>query len=176
MKNLDIEKLERKNIYTKEHVSFTEMQANVLRTIAPEKKTKIISLKWFYAAAAAIALVLGFNLFINTNNPSQELENQLATVQDAIEARTDTAYAMPEIADQAHPELPAAPAITIAQNKPQQSALSANSTHSQRAEKTTPSAKTTELQMDQVLSNFPVAELADLGNHAEQDVYLELYN
>ena len=33
-----------------------------------------------------------------------------------------------------------------------------------------------EIQVDQVLSSFTSAELADLGKNIEQDIYLDLYN
>jgi len=36
--------------------------------------------------------------------------------------------------------------------------------------------QTPEVQVDQILSSFTSAELADLGNNAEQDIYLDLYN
>ena len=60
MKNLDIEHLERKNIYKVPDESFfTEIQAKVLQETAPIKETKTVKLNWMYAAAAAMAMVFG---------------------------------------------------------------------------------------------------------------------
>ena len=79
MKNLDIEHLERKNIYKVPDESFfTEIQAKVLQETAPKKEIKTVKLNWMYASAAAIAMVFGATFVINQNEKT-EPQNLTAT-------------------------------------------------------------------------------------------------
>ena len=68
MKNLDIEKLERKNIYKVPDGFFEQMQSQILNKTQPKQNAKIIKLNWVYAAAAAITLFFGITFVINQNN------------------------------------------------------------------------------------------------------------
>ena len=68
MKNLDIEKLERKNSYEVPNDFFTKMQENVLKETTHKKEARIFKLNWAYSAAAAVAVLFGITFFVNQNN------------------------------------------------------------------------------------------------------------
>ena len=68
MKNLDIEKLERKNSYEVPNDFFTKMQENVLKETTHKKEAKIFKVNWAYSAAAAVAVLFGITFFVNQNN------------------------------------------------------------------------------------------------------------
>ncbi len=72
MKEFDIEKLERKNIYTVPENLFENIQERVMNDIKPEQKAPapVFKLNWMYAAAASLALIFGVTFIINSNNDS----------------------------------------------------------------------------------------------------------
>lgn len=183
MKNLDIEKLERKNIYEAPDNFFEQMQANVLQQTAPKKKTgRIIKLNWAYTAAAAVTLLFGVTFFVTQDNVSNEISKTTSiaannSANDVTELESAGKVRAEEILTKENPSED----LTIANvdNQIERTAPLARS--EVQALKTTAvkrkvPVQTAELQMDQVLANFPVAELADLGSSAEQDIYLDLYN
>jgi hypothetical protein len=59
MKEFDIEKLERKNIYTVPENLFENIQESVMNDIKTSKKAPVFKLNWMYAAAASLALIFG---------------------------------------------------------------------------------------------------------------------
>ena len=170
MKNLDIEKLERKNIYKVPDGFFEQMQSQILNETQPKQKAKIIKLNWGYVAAAAITLFFGITFVINQNNQEEVMtqvsngENKGATNSlstNKMENKETVALRILEEdlpANQKENEKP----ITIAEKQPK------------RENKIIP--QNTEIQVEQILANFTSAELADVGKNTEQDIYLDLYN
>ncbi|MGV8914812.1 MAG: hypothetical protein ACOH1X_05110 [Kaistella sp.] len=183
MKNLDIEKLERKNIYEAPENFFEQMQANVLQQTAPKKKTgQIIKLNWAYAAAAAVTLLFGVTFFITQDNVSSDIsESTSIAVNDSPSDVTAIQSANKVITEENLTEENSQQDLTIGKDENQIGRTAPLARSKVQAVKTAAikrkvPVQTAELQMDQVLANFPIAELADLGKNAEQDVYLDLYN
>ena len=184
MKNLDIEHLERKNIYkVPEESFFAEIQANVLKETAPKKETKTVKLNWMYAAAAAMAMVFGATFVINQNESTEtkkmvatEVANEKVSVVNNSESIIKP-YSEAKIAYQTlNDDL-----TSIEVNDPKESKtiinVAENAETKRVASKNIQAAvQTPEVQVDQLLSSFTSTELADLGKNAEQDIYLDLYN
>ena len=171
MKNLDIEKLERKNIYKVPDGFFEQMQSQILNKTQPKQNAKIIKLNWVYAAAAAITLFFGITFVIDQNNQKEEVMTQVSNGENKgatnslstnkMENKETVALRILEEdlpANQKENEKP----ITIAEKQPK------------RENKIIP--QNTEIQVEQILANFTSAELADVGKNTEQDIYLDLYN
>lgn len=182
MKNLDIEKLERKNIYQIPDDVFENMQANVLQETFPVKKGKIIKLNWIYSAAAAIALLFGLTFFIN-NDPKETENTTVAQTSSNVETpviistspNDKVAIEQEQKIDKSEASLKIIP--------PKASKTEVESFAVARQEKGQTSERVssknidqTEIPMDQIIASFTSADLADLGKNTEQDVYLDLYN
>lgn len=182
MKNLDIEKLERKNIYQLPDEVFEKMQANVLQKTLPVKRAKIIKLNWIYSAAAAIALLFGLTFFIN-NDPKETENAVIAQTVTNLENEDETS-ALPtnkvivekdeninnsKVASNNEVEKVEkreVRSIAVVEQKPAQTSKPVSSSRNQNAE----------IPMDQIIASFTSADLADVGRNTEQDVYLDLYN
>ena len=184
MKNLDIEHLERKNIYKVPDESFfTEIQAKVLQETAPKKETKTVKLNWMYAAAAAMAMVFGATFVIKQNEKAEpqnltatEISNQNTSIvtnsESIIKPDSEAKIAYQTLNDDL---------TSIKVNDPKESKtiinVAQNAETKRVASKNIQTAvQTPEVQVDQLLSSFTSTELADLGNNSEQDIYLDLYN
>ncbi|WP_027376855.1 hypothetical protein [Kaistella palustris] len=182
MKDLDIEKLERKNIYDCPADFFEQMQSNVLRQTSTPQKGRIINLNWAYAAAAAITLLFGVTFFVTQGTSEAPIDQTNAVASNAV--TTPVTNTLSAVESQEEEVVPAEkPENNLTFQHPanptgEQSKAVAVKTGSpaRTVQKKEASAKNVEIQMDQVLANFPSAELADLGRNAEQDVYLDLYN
>lgn len=175
MKDFDIEKLERKNIYRTPDDFFAEMQANVLRQAAAAPKTKVISLNWAYAAAAAVAAIFGITFMVSqsddeqqivkTRNAGQPVESAVfkeETVPEATVAYQTLAEDLTSVQADYQKDVPAPKMVASTQK-------------SEKIEVPKNTATNPEVQVDQILASIPLAELADLGKNSEQDVYLDLY-
>lgn len=184
MKNLDIEHLERKNIYKVPDESFfAEIQANVLKETEPIKETKTVKLNWMYAAAAAIAMVFGATFVINQNEKTEpqnftatEISNQNTSVVNNSESRVKPDNEAKIAYQTLHDDL-----TSIELNDPKESKTIINVAESAETKRVASkniqtAVQTPEVQVDQLLSSFTSTELADLGNNSEQDIYLDLYN
>lgn len=184
MKNLDIEHLERKNIYKVPDESFfTEIQAKVLQETAPKKETKTVKLNWMYAAAAAIVMVFGATFVINKNEKTEpqnltatEISNQNTSIvknsESIIKPDNEAKIAYQTLNDDL---------TSIEVNYPKESETKVKvaentETKSVATKNVQTAVQTPEVQVDQILSSFTSTELADLGKNAEQDIYLDLYN
>ena len=182
MKNLDIEKLERKNIYQLPDDVFEKMQANVLQETLPAKQGKIIKLNWIYSAAAAIALLFGLTFFIN-NDPKGEVNNSVSqttpNVEESVAINTlpsdkvvsekienNREEVIPLKVETPKSEKIEAKSFAVSNQKPVQTLEQVSTKKVQKAE----------IPMDQIIASFTSADLADLGKNTEQDVYLDLYN
>ena len=184
MKNLDIEHLERKNIYKVPDESFfTEIQAKVLQETAPKKEIKTVRLNWMYAAAAAIAMVFGATFIVNQNE-STETKKMVATevVNEKVSAVNNSeSIIKPENEATIAYQTLNNDLTSIEVNYPKESETKVKvaentETKSVATKNVQTAVQTPEVQVDQILSSFTSTELADLGKNAEQDIYLDLYN
>lgn len=180
MKDLDIENLERKNIYKTPDRFFEEMQAKVLSQAAPQKQAKVVKMNWVYGMAAAVAMVFGITFFVNQSSE----DDNVAPLQASNIENSSSNTALTEIKPQkeatvAYQTLQSDLTSTAENNQKENERLvgvvssKAASADVQTSRITTP---VSEVQVDQMLSNFTSAELADLGKNTEQDIYLDLYN
>ena len=184
MKNLDIEHLERKNIYKVPDESFfTEIQAKVLQETAPKKEIKTVKLNWMYASAAAIAMVFGATFIVNQNE-STETKKMVATevVNEKVSAVNNSeSIIKPENEATIAYQTLNNDLTSIEVNYPKESETKVKvaentETKSVATKNVQTAVQTPEVQVDQILSSFTSTELADLGKNAEQDIYLDLYN
>ena len=178
MKNLDIEKLERQNIYTAPDHFFDDIQAKVLQETVHHKQARVFKMNWAYAAAAAVAMIFGITFFVNQSGE----ENTAVTETQALTANTPSVNTLtePEVQNEAtvaykilENDLTSAAAVNQNGNK-KQLAVSAKAATSAEVQNKT-NTLNPEVQVDQILAGFTSAELADLGKNAEQDIYLDLY-
>ena len=178
MKNLDIEKLERQNIYTAPDHFFDDIQAKVLQETVHHKQARVFKMNWAYAAAAAVAMIFGITFFVNQGGE----ENTAVTETQALTANTPSVNTLtePEVQNEAtvaykilENDLTSAAAVNQNGNK-KQLAVSAKAETSAEVQNKT-NTSNPEVQVDQILAGFTSAELADLGKNTEQDIYLDLY-
>ena len=179
MKNLDIEKLERKNSYEFPNDFFTKMQENVLKETTQKKEAKIFKLNWAYSSAAAIALLFGITFFVyqnsndvsnvkntivnnNYNSVTITLPNNKVKTEEAIDYESFEQNLTSVIENDQKIEVAIA---STSKNENQQLEVMKKE-----------AVKNSEIQVDQILAHFTSAELADLGKNTEQDIYLDLYN
>ena len=179
MKNLDIEKLERKNIYTAPDHFFEDMQARVLQQTAPQKQARVIKMNWGYAAAAAVAMIFGITFFVNQIGEGNAViqENQVLTSAESSSTNL-VAEAQPQkeatIAYQIL-EKDLTSVAPVNQKEDEDAIAVTTKTKTSAAVQNKVNAPNPEVQVDQILANFTSAELADLGKNTEQDIYLDLY-
>ncbi|MFP7656538.1 hypothetical protein [Chryseobacterium proteolyticum] len=178
MKEFDIEKLERKNIYKAPDDMFNMIQERVMNDVKANKKAPIFKLNWMYAVAASLALIFGsifvFNSDQNKIKDSGISEVSYAKNDQAPKSESELAYETlksdlisVESTDQ------------IVQNK-----KSAEIDDSQDTEAETVSkpqngvavSKQTETKMNEYLDSFSNSEIAELAKNSTEDVYLDLYN
>ena len=182
MKNLDVEKLERKNIYQLPDNVFEKMQAKVLEETIPVKQAKIIKLNWIYSAAAAIALLFGLTFYIN-NDPKGTTVNSVAQTTPSVEkdvaknTLSNDKVVSVKIENMNNVEVP----VNVESNKGKKAEVKSFAVSNQKQVKTSEEVSTKKVQkaeipMDQIIASFTSADLADLGRNTEQDVYLDLYN
>ena len=179
MKEFDIDKLKRENIFKTPAGFFEDMQSKVLQEIKPVPRGKIIKLNWAYSAAAAIALLIGVIAFFNSESAveteaiAQQIPQEtpvmsaFAEVQPEKKESTDLKIAQEDLtsASQIYQNRKSQPKMNSAPGK------ASFAVQKEKAVKINP-----EIQVDQILSSFTSAELANLGRNTEQDIYLDLYN
>lgn len=178
MKEFDIEKLERKNIYTVPENLFENIQDKVMNDIKPEQKkpAPVFKLNWMYAAAASLALIFGVTFIYNSNNDSVNKNQVYAYHKD--EPKTDAELAYETLKSD----------LTSVENNNQtvdnqknnislavkSEGGSEKETVSQKIVK--PVTKKEETRMNEYLDSFSNSEIAELASNSTQDVYLDLYN
>ncbi len=182
MENLDIEKLERKNIYQLQDDVIEKMQEKVLERTLPLKQGKIIKLNWIYSAAAAISLLFGLTFFIN-NDQKEGTNNSVAQTSSNVEQNVEintlpsdnivsqpientNKEIVPQVVETAQIKNIEKNSFAINSEKPIQTSKQVSTKKVQKAE----------IPMDQIIASFTTADLADLGKNTEQDIYLDLYN
>lgn len=200
MKNFDIEKLERKNVYKTPENFFAAMQENVLKQTvhkeiaAPVSKPagRVIPMKtnWVYAAAAAIAMIFGITFFMNNNSGNEEINiaDRNTTVETlAPQTEEITGNAEELIATETEePQAQITEDLTINKKTNQKAEVNVPQATQIRAFATTeakPKAKSVkapaiskEETINQMLTSFTAAELAEASLDSEMDVYLDLFN
>jgi hypothetical protein len=178
MKEFDIEKLERKNIYKVPDHLFANIQENVMNDIKTSKKAPVFKLNWMYAAAASVALIFGMTYVLNFDNDSAEkgLTSDTAYAANKGEPKTEGELAYETLkAD-----------LTSADNNNQtvvNQGSNVDYAFKNEKEKTEASPKSVkatpkkdEAKMNDYLDSFSNSEIAELASNSTQDVYLDLYN
>ncbi|RQO39489.1 hypothetical protein DBR39_10985 [Chryseobacterium sp. KBW03] len=180
MKEFDIEKLERKNIYTVPDNMFDNIQENVMNDIKTSKKAPVFKLNWMYAAAASLALIFGANYVFNSNNDSveQELNSKTGYVAHHEEPKTESQLAYETLKSD----------LTSVENNNQtaenqrsnDSYALKNDNETEKAAETPKPVKAVkkkeETRMNDYLDSFSNSEIAELASNSTQDVYLDIYN
>lgn len=170
MKNIDIENLERRNIYKTPEGFFDDIQEKVLQETVKRKEGKVVKLSWFYAAAAAIALFFGINFIVNQQEAKQ---NHLTKTNISSLEKTD--ISKPQQSEAAialqHLEEDLIASVPESKIKSKTQEIITDAVSVNQKETGTP-----EIQVEQILSNLTSNELADLGRNMEQDIYLDLFN
>ncbi|RXM50761.1 MULTISPECIES: hypothetical protein [unclassified Chryseobacterium] len=182
MKEFDIEKLERKNIYTVPENLFENIQERVMNDIKPEQKIQapVFKLNWMYAAAASLALIFGITFIFNSNNDSVDKNPNSKEIyaNHKGEPKTEAEIAYETLQND----------LTSVENNNQTVVNQKNNTSfavksedgneketvSQKIVK--PVTKKEETQMNEYLDSFSNSEIAELASNSTQDVYLDLYN
>lgn len=180
MKEFDIEKLQRQNVFKEPDATFEEMQDKVIQNIMPAVKRKSISATRWYSAAAVIALIVGFSVFINhneTDNPEIFAESALMTDEPATYTMSvdkpdnmnrnyqNSAEENLTITKPAHQTVVNAVQSPASRTPVQTKTAQVNATN-----------QNSDVPVDQIIAGFTSAELADVGRNTEQDIYLDLYN
>ncbi len=197
MKNFDIEQLERKNIYKVPDGFFNEMQAEVLKNItgaAPRIPLQAVakqkSARWWYAAAAVVAVSAGIGGFFAMNDRDSAPKNAMASHDEDTRSETlrnDSQYITVAKDDQEiipAQVLPAEQNLTLAANnnrtynerQPVQT-VKDNQRISIQGIKTKTVAITypNEQIAEDLVSSLSKEDLADVGQNTENDLYLDLY-
>ncbi|KMQ69740.1 hypothetical protein ACM39_01440 [Chryseobacterium sp. FH2] len=180
MKEFDIEKLERKNIYTVPDNLFENIQEKVMNDVKANRKAPIFKLNWVYAAAASLALVFGATFVINSNDESKGNENSQQTYalnnqQSKMESETAYETLQSDLTSVENND-------QIVESQEESKPFYAHDNKGKR-ETTEPKTKTVktvskqnEAQMNEYLDSFSNAEISELASNSTQDVYLDLYN
>jgi hypothetical protein len=180
MKEFDIEKLERKNIYTMPDNVFENIQENVMNDIKTSKKAPVFKLNWMYAAAASLALIFGATYVFNSGDNSVEktLNAEQAYAVNTGEPKTESELAYETLkADLTSVENNNQTIENQKNNKAyavKSENVNENTTESPKTVKTV--TKKEETQMNEYLDSFSNSEIAELASNSTQDVYLDLYN
>ncbi|KAB1231753.1 hypothetical protein [Chryseobacterium viscerum] len=180
MKEFDIEKLERKNIYTVPDNMFDNIQENVMNDIKTSKKAPVFKLNWMYAAAASLALIFGATYVFNSNNDSveQELNAKTGYIAHNEEPKTEGQLAYETLKSD----------LTSVENN-NQTVENQKSNNDYAFKSDNETGKTTETpkpvktvkkkeetRMNDYLDSFSNSEIAELASNSTQDVYLDIYN
>lgn len=174
MKDFDIEKLERTQIYRTPENFFEEMQRNVMHQVSPQKKTRIIPVNWAYAAAAAVATLFGLTFFVTQGEAAPEPVAQMQEIS-TINALEDVAIATEPKQEARLAYQTLASDLTLVSDDHQKETKAGPTEVTAKAKAKTAPKPSAEIQVDQILGTITSAELADLGRNVEQDVYLDLY-
>lgn len=177
MKDFDLEKLERKNIYRVPDNLFENIQEKVMNEVKANKKAPIFKLNWGYAVAASLALIFGAAFVYNLNTDStknQNTDNTYASNIPATKKESQVAY------ETLKSDLTSIENNNQIVDNQQVKAIAYVPNDSKNNEtsvkKTSSVSKQTEAQMTEYLDSFSNAEIAELAKNSTQDVYLDLYN
>ena len=180
MKEFDIENLKRETIFKTPDGFFEDMQKKVLQETIPVKQGKIIKLNWAYSAAAAVALLVGVSVVMNSD-PGVEGQSMTQVVPaDSSPATYTLSEVKPQKEEAVALKILEEDLTSVAQTHQKRStepsSVSPKKTASFANQKELKTTQNPEVQVDQILANFTTAELATVGRNTEQDIYLDLYN
>jgi cell division protein FtsB len=180
MKEFDIEKLERKNIYKVPDDMFNSIQERVMNDVKANKKAPIFKLNWVYAVAASLALIFGVTFVYNSD------QNQDTTKESGV---SEANYAKNDQASKTESEIAYETLksdLNSVENTDQivENKKNRNSEYSQDNETENitkpqirkPAPKQTDAKMNEYLDSFSNTEIAELAKNSTEDVYLDLYN
>ncbi len=192
MKNFDIEKLERKNIYTAPDNFFEKMQNNVIEKairnqpqIEEVSRTsgKVVKMNWWYAAAASVAVIFGTLFFMNgegaqantaiaTNNaPAKNIETLSAQIENVDQTPKETSENYKLLVSDIEE-------VEKNESAPTQNNVAITKVSPAKATKTvkpTQNIVQKEKQMEQILEGLSEADISALAKNGDQDIYLDLY-
>lgn len=171
MKDFDIEKLDRKNIYKSPENIFDNVQKNVLNTIEKETKTPIYKLKWVYAVAASIVLIFGISFVYNNSNTDKVTVSENYSLAEVPKKDSQISY---ETLKQDILDLEESTVIAPKNDMHKKQVVYKSSRES--IAKAEPVAKHTEKQFTEILDSFSNSEIAELASNSSQDVYLDIFN
>ncbi|MCJ8152879.1 hypothetical protein MKJ01_03755 [Chryseobacterium sp. SSA4.19] len=180
MKDFDIEKLERKNIYRMPDDLFNTIQEKVIHDVKANKKAPVFKLNWVYAAAASLALIFGATFVFNSYNETAKDSgsSQFKNMVNNSEKKTESQIA--------YETLKSDLTSVESDNQTMESGESKRSLAKENKAKKTltgktnqtakPVSKENEAQMNAFLDSFTNSEISELASNSTQDVYLDLYN
>ncbi len=186
MKNFDLDQLEKQNIYKTPDNFFADMQKQVLSQTAhrikpvsqeAEKKGAIVPLKWWYASAAAVALIFGAVFFVNSDNSTE----QLPVARIVAEPTGADPVASDELNVSVQEETAEPAVLAVVEPAPVKIETSGQSTagikKNAAVKKPVKVAKTVSIaeEMDLLLEAIPEQELVTLTANDQPDIYLDLY-
>lgn len=193
MKHIDLEKLERKNIYSEPSDDFfLKMQEKVLarvqeQDVVPTKeKGRIIRLQirrnWSYLAAALV-IFLGFGFYIGLGNEQVEIrkgiDNTLVQNEELITEERDHAEVLPENDAYTINEGPVEVKTLAATNNQSIEVMPKAKVQSRPVRRASAvpvrNASLRSDAVDQIITSLSSQDLAELSRDAEMDVYLDLY-
>lgn len=193
MKHIDLEKLERKNIYSEPSDDFfLKMQEKVLarvqeQDVVPTKeKGRIIPLQirrnWSYLAAALV-IFLGFGFYIGLGNEQVEIQkgidNTLVQNEELITEERDHAEVLPENDAYTINEGPVEVKTLAATNNQSIEVMPKAKVQSRPVRRASAvpvrNASLRSDAVDQIITSLSSQDLAELSRDAEMDVYLDLY-
>lgn len=175
MKDFDIEKLKRENVFTEPKGFYEEMQSNVLQKVKPVSRGKIINLNWAYGAAAAVAILVGVSVVMN-QDPVLETQSMTKVVPTTYSLPNDNIKKEEVEAVQTLEKDLTSVSQTHRKESTKPDMISKKGNASFADQKKQKSTQSPEVQVDQILASFTSADLADVGRNTEQDIYLDLYN
>lgn len=202
MKNLDIEKLERKNPYTIPEKFFSEMQENVLEKAIKKNQQaqpKILKLNFAWATAAAIALIAGFGAVFFNNDKNTDVNIETNVVKTNPEKtpevvgintpETSVVVEQPKAAESYETLRQDIIAVENAEAQPKIRTENASVKIIAKADKPASILKIgstnifdteylakEEAEVEKVLASFSSEDVRQFTKNSEQDVYLDLYN
>ncbi|ASK31227.1 hypothetical protein CEY12_14445 [Chryseobacterium sp. T16E-39] len=178
MKEFDIEKLERKNIYKVPDNMFDSIQERVMNDVKANKKAPIFKLNWVYAAAASLAIIFGVTFVFNSD---QKTIKDTGISQVNYAQNDPTPKSESEIA---YETLKSDLNSVNSENQIVENKKVENTEYSQenkaedvvQPQKGKIASKQTDAKMSEYLDSFSNSEIAELAKNSTEDVYLDLYN
>ena len=204
MKDFDLEKLERKNIYKVPEDLFENIQGRVLSGLndfdleklerkniykVPEKLFENIQenvlknvlpvkkapiFKLSWAYAAAASLALIFGATFVFNNENHNEDVQKYTVNNN-EPKTESEIAYETLKSDLTSVENNNQTVVNQENKQANTQVTDNAA-TETKEVVKPAVKKAETQVNEYLDSFSNSEISELANNSTQDVYLDLYN
>lgn len=180
MKEFDIEKLKRENVFKTPDGFFEDMQKKVLQETIPVKRGKIVKLNWAYGAAAAVVILVGITVFVNSDSATESQSITKIVTVDSDPATYTLSDLKPEKEEVVALQILEKDLTSVSQvhqnEKAKKIVVTTKENSSFAAQTKQKIVPNPEVQVDQILASFTSAELADVGRNTEQDIYLDLYN